>query len=327
MELVISIHGSSLSVKDGKFMVKTAQEQRGLAVHKVSSVTLHRATRITYEAIVTAIENNIDVLFVDRKGHPVGRIWSNRFGSISTIRKNQLAFSADEKNSVQWIKEIIIYKIENQRLLISLSALSSTENNEKAIALATHQLNRIITKITKIKSEKKEAFASLRGLEGHASAIFFRTISALLPEQYHFPERSRMPALDMFNCLLNYTYGILYGKIETCLLQAGLDPSIGFFHRDEYNKPVLVYDFIEKYRHWAEYNVIQLCMQQAVFIEFFDVDNGGFCLNEEGKKLMISTFNDYLNEVVEIRNLSRSRLTHLLYDAQAFASFLKKYNT
>ena len=65
--------------------------------------------------------------------------------------------------------------------------------------------------------------------------------------KYAFESRSRNPA-DPFNCMLNYSYGILYSNVEKACIIAGLDPYIGIMHTDNYNKKALVYDIVEMYR-------------------------------------------------------------------------------
>lgn len=133
-------------------------------------------------------------------------------------------------------------------------------------------------------------------------------------------------APDAFNCLLNYTYGMLYGHCESALIKAGIDPFVGVMHRDEYNRPVLVYDFIELFRAWADYVVCHLLVQEVVFDEFFDREPtaDGYWLNTTGKRILIQSFNDYLAEIVTVAGLSRSRLNHLTLEAQKLASMLKK---
>ena len=82
--------------------------------------------------------------------------------------------------------------------------------------------------------------------------------------------RSRNPAKDEFNCLLNYAYGVLYGLVERACLLAGLDPYIGFVHTDHYNKPSLVFDLIENYRIWADETVVQLFSRHKIKKALFD---------------------------------------------------------
>jgi len=106
------------------------------------------------------------------------------------------------------------------------------------------------------------------------------------------------------------------------LVKAGIDPSIGIFHRDEYNKPVLVYDVIEQYRYWADVVVIQLCMQELLFPDHVQEEAGGLWLTQDGKQLLISTLNDYMAEIIEMDAQVRSRQAHIdLYCANLAQQF------
>jgi len=90
-----------------------------------------------------------------------------------------------------------------------------------------------------VKTEDKffeENRQKIMGIEGTISRIYFESISKLMPEKYKFQGRSRNPAIDEFNCLLNYAYGVLYSRVERACIIAGLDPYIGFLHTDNYNK-------------------------------------------------------------------------------------------
>jgi CRISPR-associated protein Cas1 len=86
-----------------------------------------------------------------------------------------------------------------------------------------------------------------------------------------------------------------------------------------------VYDFIELFRHWADYVVCHLCLQKVVVEEFFDITTGQYWLEDIGKRILIQSMNDYLSEVVGVEGLSRSRQYHLELEAQRLAATLKKY--
>jgi CRISP-associated protein Cas1 len=287
----------------------------------VRSIHFHPATKLRYEVIVTAIAHNTDILFVDRKGFPVGRVWSHQFGSISTIRKNQLRF-AQHLDAAEWVREVLLRKADGQNAVLHLLALLT----EQALDDTLQKMGMYRQKIAQYQiADLSDCFASFRGYEGSMSRAYFAGINAVLPPEYRFEKRSQHPAMDAFNCLLNYAYGMLYGQCESALIKAGLDPFIGILHRDEYNRPVLVYDFIELFRHWADYVVCHLCLQQVVVEEFFEITTGQYWLEDLGKRILIQSMNDYLSEVVEVEGLSRSRQHHLDLEAQRLASHLKKY--
>lgn len=325
MHLIINQRGAVLKVKDGQFLVRTPESERAVPPGKVDAIFLNRSTRLTSEAVALAVQCGIDLVFVDRGGQPFARVWSPRFGSVSVIRKNQLAFSRSAE-AVDWAKELILTKMDNQSaLLLSLNAGAPGE--ERLIGEATAGIAEFQAKVRAMEpaATVHEAAPRLRAWEGGASRLYFGSISRLLPEPYRFQGRSRQPAEDMFNCLLNYAYGILYNDIESALIRSGIDPYIGIMHRDEYNRPVLVYDVIERFRIWADYVAADLCRQKVVFREFFDVENDSWWLNDQGKRILIQSMNDYMDEVVPMERLNRSRRNHIDKYAERFAAFLKKF--
>lgn len=324
MQLIIEKPGTFLSVHNGMFHVRNDEGERDIPVDKVSSIYLSKASAVSTEALMLAVENEIEVLLIDRKGNPLGRLWSNKYGSVATIRKNQLAFS-NSKAAAQWVRSLLVRKIDNMTALL-LILVTPDRSNERQIHNTIADLEKYKEKVLSEPGDTvAEIASSLRGYEGAASKKYFQCISENLPPQYRFEGRSQHPAFDMFNSLLNYAYGILYGKCESALIRAGIDPYVGILHRDEYNRPVLVYDFIEQFRVWADYTVIHLCMQQVIFSDFFDVENGAWYLNSSGKRILIQSFNDYLDEVTVIGGLERSRNTHIDLAAQNLATMLKNF--
>jgi CRISPR-associated protein Cas1 len=168
---------------------------------------------------------------------------------------------------------------------------------------------------------------SLRGWEGAASRRYLEAIAAFMPSDYAFSKRSKRPATDRFNALLNYGYGMLYGKVEGALIRAGLDPYVGVMHRDDYNRPVLVFDVIERYRVWVDYVIIHLCRQEALPAEgFTEQEGGGVWLDGIGKRILVQSVNDYLHEVISLAGVKRSREEHLKQYAYALAKQMLDFN-
>ena len=270
MELILNTFGVSLNRDNEGFVILSNGEKQRVPVDGITSIQISRGAQITSDAVLLAIEREIEVLFMDRSGQPMGRIWSPKYGSVSTIRKGQLCFTFS-KDAVAWIKEIIARKIENQQALL-LMMITRTSEIEKNVRKSINRLEDYRTKVKGIEGEiVSDVAPSLRGWEGLASKIYFSTLNLFLPEKYCFESRSQHPAMDVTNALLNYGYGLLYGKVEGALIKAGIDPYVGVMHRDDYNRPVLVYDVIELYRVWVDYVVCSLLMQQAVTDEYYSI--------------------------------------------------------
>ena len=325
MELVLNTFGPSLNRDNEGFVVTHKDGRQRIPVAGIKSIQISRGAQITSDAVMLAIEHEIEVLFMDKSGMPIGRIWSPRYGSVSTIRKGQLNFTFSN-DALQWIKEIIRRKIENQQALLLMMRTDNVaicRKREKNIA----RLEDYRTKIASLNGEiVSDVAAQLRGWEGVASKIYFETLNDLIPEEYRFEMRTQHPAMDVVNAFLNYGYGVLYGKIEGALIKAGIDPYIGILHRDDYNRPVLVYDVIELYRIWVDYVVYSLVVQQVVTDEYYSVrEDGSYWLESLGRRVLIQSLNDYLDEIITVKGVNRSRLTQIQLYAQDLAQLFKKY--
>lgn len=321
MDIHLTTYGNRIHINNGMFCIIKGEEKQKIPVKDVKAIYINRSAGITADTLFTAIENGIDVVFSGRSGRSIGRVWSAQYGSISTIRKKQLSYSQSDA-SVKWILSNLALKAKNQQTLLYWF---DVPDGATGLNAALRKMARLALRYKKIiPVQNAETFSKIRGIEGVISRIYFQEISKNLPTLYHFQARSQHPAKDMFNALLNYAYGILYGKIEGELIRAGLDPYVGIFHRDDYNKPVLVYDVIERFRMWADAVVVNLCMQHVIFEDFFEVSEKAWCLNDFGKKILITAFTDFLDEVVEHNSESASRITHIKKYCVSLATHLKQ---
>lgn len=319
MELVLNTYGVSLNRDNEGFIVSHKDGKQRLPVDGITNIQISKGAQITSDAVMLAIENEIEIVFVDKSGNPVGRVWSPKYGSISTIRKGQLNFTYT-KDAVEWIKDIIIKKIENQQALLLMMHTNDFQIGEIRKKSITRLENYCI-KVKGLQGELVSEIAStLRGWEGVSSKIYFDTLNMFIPEEYRFTMRSQHPATDVVNALLNYGYGLLYGKIEGVMIKSGIDPYIGVLHRDDYNRPVLVYDVIEIYRVWVDYVVYNLVVQQIITDDYYSVrEDGSYWLESLGRRILIQSLNDYMDEIIQIKGISRSRIVHMQLYIQSLA--------
>ena len=326
MELILNTYGVSLNRDNEGFVITSKDGRQRIPADGIKSIQISRGAQISCDAVMLAVEREIEVIFMDRGGSPIGRIWSPRYGSISTIRKGQLNFTFTH-DALVWIKEVILQKMENQQALMLLLQTERSEQSE----LVQKSINRIEDYRNKVRVLEGEVVndvaPTLRGWEGQASRIYFNTMNEFLPEEFRFVQRSQHPALDVTNAFLNYGYGVLYGKIEGALIKAGIDPYIGVLHRDDYNRPVLVYDIIELYRIWVDYVVYTLLSQNTITDEFYSMrEDGTYWLEGLGRRVLIQSLNDYMEETITKGGVTRSRMTHLTLYVQNLAQKLKRFD-
>ncbi|RME95204.1 MAG: CRISPR-associated endonuclease Cas1, partial [Bacteroidetes bacterium] len=131
------------------------------------------------------------------------------------------------------------------------------------------------------------------------------------------------PAEDAFNAFLNYGYGVLYSRVEKALMIAGLDPYLGFMHRDDYNQRSMVYDFIEPYRVWIDKVVFGLFARKHIRESHYEALTRGVSLVKGGKEVLLAALLDYLDErKIRYRGRQLNRGHALQLDAHRFAQQL-----
>lgn len=328
MQLYLNTRGTYLHVKDNLFEIKIPDEKGGtlkkqLAVHKVKTIVMTTSAALSTDAIQLALKNNIDIVFSDYHGFPMGRIWHSKLGSTTKIRKQQLVASLGKvgvQHTVDWLTQ----KLDNQLDLI--------KQLKKHRAQHADFLEDKISRIEMLQTSMTEAYEAgkvkevadrLRGLEGTAGRLYFETLSYVLPTQYQFKGRSSRPAQDSFNAFLNYAYGVLYSRIEKSLIIAGLDPYVGFLHRDGYNYKSLVYDFIEPYRTHCDRVVFKLFSAKKVNQKHCDELANGLKLNKEGKVLLLEVLINYLDEErIRHRGRNQTRANIVQLEAHQLANAL-----
>ena len=241
MQLILNTYGASLRRKDKMFQVKAGERKFLMSPRKVQTIWLATGVVLSTDAIRLALEHHVDIALLDKHGQPYGRFWHNRLGSTNLLRRRLLEI-AETEDGVALAAEWTQTKIGHQAALLRELARTRTDRTESLEATA-ERLDKMADIVAGLRGDAvDELRGSLMGLEGVAGREYFAGLSLALPERFRFQGRSRSPAKDEFNCLLNYAYGVFYSLVERGCLLSGLDPCIGLMHTDNYNKPSLVYD-------------------------------------------------------------------------------------
>lgn len=328
MDIFVNTYGAYVHVKDLMFAIKTKDEEGNdqtgtVPAHKVRSLVITSHAAISTDAIRLALTNNVEIVFLHSDGQPYGRVWHSKPGSTSKIRKQQLIASLNQ-TGLQWTKNWICQKLQNQADFLKDLKKHRTEKHGEFLQDKIDRITNLKLSVQNVQANTTDQIAdSLRGWEGTSGRLYFETLSHVLPAHYQFDGRSSRPAKDAFNAFLNYAYGILYSKVEKALIIAGLDPYLGFLHRDDYNHKSMVYDFIEPYRIYADKTVFQLFSAKKVNQSHTNPITNGFTLNKDGKVLLVDAFLNYLDkETIRYNNQNQTRLNALQLDAHQFANTL-----
>ena len=318
MDLVITTFGTYLHRQGEMFVMKVKDQKKEISSRKVRSIAITTGASLSTDAIQLAIEKNIDIIFLDEVGHPYGRVWHGRPGSTTAIRRKQLRLTDTEKG-LQLALGWLLRKFDNQIEFLR----EARQRRTRLSAMLTEKIDALLDlrqPLANLNGELDTVRGTIMGLEGRAGRTYWEAVNLLLPENFQFEARSRNPARDEFNCLLNYSYGVLYGTVERACILAGIDPYVGFIHTDHYQKKSLVFDLIECYRTWADETVVGLFTARKVKQDMFDKLENGLILNKVGKVVLMEQFGAYLDEGIRYRNRNIKRRDTVQLDCHRLAN-------
>ena len=235
-------------------------------------------------------ERGVSLSFFTSKGRFLAQIRGAQSGNV-LLRRKQYRVADDAAQSVEISRNFILGKVANCRQVL-LRALRDhgPRLDAEALQLAVGRLKADLPVIAACTDAEQ-----LLGLEGNASACYFALFDMLILRQkevFTFRGRSRRPPLDEANALLSLTYSLLARDCSAALEAVGLDPYVGFLHRDRPGRASLALDLMEELRPiCADRFILTLINERIIRPEHFDrQDNGAVLLTENGRKALFSAW-------------------------------------
>jgi CRISPR-associated protein Cas1 len=300
MILEISVHGSVLKRSHECFIVQAPNTEKvEIPAEKVDTVIVTANALVSTQAVALCLEKNIQLVLADWAGKPFGRFWASTPGRATEHRRKQYLHQ-NTSLAFKISKDIVTCKLGTQKkFLIDLK--NNRKITNETLNNAIKSLNKSLQNLNSL-NYSSSFKQTLLGIEGFAAAEYFSALSSILPKKYAFKERSRQPAQDKFNAVLNYIYGITYSSVEKIVILSGLDPNAGFYHADSYGKPTLVFDLIELFRAKVDRIAVKLFTKKHVknswFTSLEDASLGVF-LDKEGRKAVITAYRQDAADAVE----------------------------
>jgi CRISPR-associated protein Cas1 len=213
-------------------------------------------------------------------------------------RVKQIQLLDNDEFRLQWSIRIVLTKILRQyTLLLKMKKLRLDMSWKLSEAIC--RLNNLITQL---EDKGVSSLATLRGIEGAASACYFNVYTKLFAGQLNFTERNRRPPKDPVNACLSLTYTLLHHEAVAALRCGGLDPAVGCYHELNYNRESFACDLIEPLRPVIDLWLWQLFRERSLRVEHFTYDDGACFLSKAGKQHFYPA---YYQKIISLRKCLR----------------------
>lgn len=260
-----------LKTKDEQLVFTSADtgEIKILPIEDIGVIILdNQQITITQALIAKLLANNVAFITCDNSHHPTGLLLNLDGNTLQSAKfKAQIEASAPLKKKL-W-QQTISCKINNQAALLN------------TIRVPTKNMLSLALEVKSGDSSNHEAIAAV---------YYWKNIFQL------FPAFKRERYGEAPNNLLNYGYAILRAVVARNLVASGLLPTLGIFHKNQYNAYCLADDIMEPYRPYVDKVVMNIINLNGNYLELtpnmkkdlLNIPAMDVIINEEKSPLMVA---------------------------------------
>lgn len=296
----MTTQGAYLS-KDGEAVLVEVDRETKLRIpiHTISSIVCFG--RVTCSPFLMGFcgERAVALAFFSEHGRFLARVQGAVSGNV-LLRREQYRWADRPDKSAAVARAVVLAKVANCRTVVQRGLRDKpTSRGNEQMEWTVRRLGRILDEISTAETVDK-----IRGHEGDAARIYFSVFDHLITaskEEFFFKERSRRPPLDNVNALLSFVYTLLVHDIAAALEGVGLDPAVGYLHRDRPGRPSLALDLLEELRPViAERLVLSLINRKQVSGTGFRVsESGGVVMDEATRKRVLVAYQERKQDEIQ----------------------------
>ena len=298
--LFVTTQGAYLAKEGESVLVRNeGQTLLRVPVHTLAGIVCFGNVGVSPFLLGHCAENDVAVSFCTENGRFLARVQGPVSGNV-LLRRRQYRLADDPGFAASLSRSVVIGKAANCCAVLRRAA---RDHPERADAPVLGQAADQIADAARRTASATE-LDTVRGLEGEIGRTYFSVFDNLVlkpGEEFTFRGRSRRPPLDRINAMLSFLYTLLAHDVRGALESVGLDPAVGFLHRDRPGRPSLALDLMEEFRpFFADRLTLSLVNLGQVRADGFKVEATGAVRMDDAtrKALLVSYQNRKRDELV-----------------------------
>jgi len=290
----------SYLTKDGENVViqVNSEEKMRLPVHTLEGIVCFGYAGASPSLMSLCAKRGVGLSFNNEYGKFLARVSGAVQGNV-LLRKKQYKVSEDEDQSALIARNCLIAKILNGKTVIKRALRDHTESVDiNALEDVSNRLSNSAKEL-----ENRTNIDSIRGIEGDAAKWYFSVFNELIvaqKEDFYMEGRNKRPPKDFLNALLSFLYTILAHDVQSALETVGLDPYVGFLHKDRPGRASLALDLMEELRPvLADRMALSLINRRQISPKGFTVkESGAVLMDDDTRKEVLTSWHKRKQEEI-----------------------------
>ncbi len=298
--LFVTTQGAYL-FKDGQTVAIKVDNQvkMRIPVHTIGGIICFGKVSCSPYLMGFCSESNVAISFLTENGRFLAKVQGPVSGNV-LLRRQQYRMADDSTATAQIAGSCIIGKISNSNTVLKRAM---RDHGEK---IDTDSLEHVAGRLGQYLNKDllhDNNLDKIRGIEGDSAHLYFSVFDHLVLDQkedFNFHGRNRRPPLDNINCLLSFLYTILSHDVRSAVEAVGLDPAVGFLHRDRPGRYGLALDLMEEFRPFiADRLALSLINRKQLKGDgFVKKESGAVLMDDETRKIVLSAYQKRKQETI-----------------------------
>jgi len=288
-----------LKRKGDTILLETEEGKKHFPVETTDELLIFGEVTLNKRFLEFCTKKQMGLHFFSHHGYYQGSYYPREYLNAGAVVLAQASHCLDLKKRMDVARRFVEGALDNMRMVLNyyrrrgndrvVPVLSRVEDHRKAMAGAVN-------------------IAELMGLEGNGHEAYYGAFDHITGGgPFAFDSRSRRPPQNRMNALISFLNSLCYVTALSQIYRTHLDPRIGFLHETNFRRFSLNLDIAEIFKPILVDRIIfSLINRKAIQQKHFDDGpSGGIYLQEAGRKIVVSAWEERLQQTIDHPRLKR----------------------
>ncbi len=300
-----------LSRKDNTLMFEKEDGKKvHLPVEQTDSIYVFGELDINKRILEFLTQNQIMIHFFNRYEYYAGTYYPREHLNSGHVILEQCLFYTNQEKRLELAKKIISGAMKNMK-----DVMKYYKNRGKELENHLETAEEFEKKLN-----DTESINEIMAIEGNYRENYYQSFEKIVSGKgFEFKNRSKKPPKNEMNALISFGNTLMYTSCLNEIYKTHLDPRIGILHSTNFRNFSLNLDIAEIFKPIiVDRLIFSLINKNQIKTEHFGKHLEGIYLNEKGKELFVSSFDEKMKSTVKNEQLKRNVSNRYLIRLEAY---------
>lgn len=290
-------NNGELKRKDSTVLFESDGVKNYLPIEDITDIYVFGEVTVSKKFLEIASQKEILLHFFNYYEYYVGTYYPREHYNSGYMILKQAEYYSDFSKRF-YLAKMFVYGASRNILSVLKYYHKRGKDLEKEISTIESLADRI---------DSVSEISELMAIEGNIRDIYYDGFDKIINDElFEFKRRTKRPPLNRLNSLISFGNSLLYTCVLSEIYKTHLDPRIGYLHTTNNRRFTLNLDVAEIFKPIiVDRTIFTLTGRKMLSEKHFEKKASGVILNDAGKKVFVSQFNEKLKTTLMHKSLGR----------------------